>query len=65
MDDVDDERFKKDKKAAKGLGEILVCVYRSKELDTLDDYLHQAPLDSVTELSEKALKGQAISHGVT
>ncbi|EHL02165.1 hypothetical protein M7I_1759 [Glarea lozoyensis 74030] len=58
------DRLNNDRKSLDGLGEILVCVYRSYQTTIIDERFVQRPLESVTEMSEKALKGQAISHGV-
>jgi len=68
VDDVDLDRVKEDVRLARGLGEIVVKVHR-----TLIQY---TPVDrnakvgggrkkTVTEIAEKALKGQAIDHGVS
>jgi hypothetical protein len=65
VDEIDAEQSRRDRKALNGLGEILVCVHRSYETDIPESYYVQKPLESVTEMSEKALKGQAISHGIT
>ncbi|EPE24582.1 hypothetical protein GLAREA_08434 [Glarea lozoyensis ATCC 20868] len=64
LDNVSVDRLNNDRKSLDGLGEILVCVYRSYQTTIIDERFVQRPLESVTEMSEKALKGQAISHGV-
>ena len=68
MDDVNPARVKEDARLAKGLGEIVVKVHRT--------VIKYAPVNrnakvgverkkTVTEIAEKALKGQAIDLGVS
>lgn len=49
-----------------GVGDILICVHRSTEgAFDHDKNLYRAPNPKdIKEVSEKALKGQAISHNV-
>ncbi|CZT46851.1 uncharacterized protein RSE6_07352 [Rhynchosporium secalis] len=68
VDDPDSHRVKKDAKALTGIGEILVTVHRTVQKDVTmpatGNYItsqHKLP----TEVAEKALKGKAISHGVS
>ncbi|KAF4618971.1 hypothetical protein G7Y89_g14876 [Cudoniella acicularis] len=66
VDDADFARVRSDMKLVEGLGEIIVHVHQTIESPFKDDYRPKANIDgSVTEVSEKALKGQAISHGVS
>jgi hypothetical protein len=67
VDAVDSDRVKHDAKlAAAGLGEITVLVHRTLKgvspapppVSRVKDY------KPVIEIAEKALKGQALSHGV-
>ncbi|KAH7319472.1 hypothetical protein BKA65DRAFT_514582 [Rhexocercosporidium sp. MPI-PUGE-AT-0058] len=68
VDDPDSHRVKKDAKALAGIGEIVVSVHRAvqKEVNApaVGNYnlaQHKPP----AEVAEKALKGKAISHGVS
>jgi hypothetical protein len=65
VDDANSARVARDIDLAKGLGEILVKIYRVKiiPLAAAGNTTQQQDAKSVTEISEKALKGQAISHG--
>lgn len=59
--------MKEDIKLADGLGEIVVHVHRSnqKEVPGWDVAPGASSVGKeVTEISEKALKGKAISHGI-
>jgi hypothetical protein len=67
VDDPDSTRVKNDANLMSGIGEIVVSVFRTTQVDaspppggnfTVSQY---AP---PSEVSEKALKGKAISHGV-
>ncbi|PBP20774.1 hypothetical protein BUE80_DR008128 [Diplocarpon rosae] len=67
VDDPDSARVKKDVKALAEIGQIVVSVFRAEHRDVylppLVNYSsahHRPP----AEVAEKALKGQAISHGV-
>ena len=65
INDGGSARVKNDVKLAAGLGEIVVYFHRCN-LKLADDR-HYAPTSLATalvEISEKALKGQAIYHGV-
>jgi hypothetical protein len=56
---------KTDAKYATGLGEIIVCVHRcNMEPVIAPTYTPISLATPPAEISEKALKGQAISHGV-
>ncbi|KAL2063672.1 hypothetical protein VTL71DRAFT_5477 [Oculimacula yallundae] len=68
VDDPDSYRVKKDAKALTGIGEIVVSVHRSEQRNVQNPAAgsyglsqHKPP----TEVAEKALKGKAISHGVS
>lgn len=68
VDDPDSHRVKKDAKALAGIGEIVVSVHRAVQRDSnvpaVGNYnlsQHKPP----AEVAEKALKGKAISHGVS
>ncbi|KAI1213389.1 uncharacterized protein F4807DRAFT_410917 [Annulohypoxylon truncatum] len=67
VDDVSKDRIKSDMKVAKNLGTIELKVYRCRHkgysLSTHDH--HKAGNSSGYELSEKSLKGKAISHGTS
>ncbi|KAI6716965.1 hypothetical protein PZA11_004494 [Diplocarpon coronariae] len=67
VDDPDSTRVKKDAKALVGIGQIVVSVFRAEQRDVYLPPLvnygsanHRPP----AEVAEKALKGQALSHGV-
>jgi hypothetical protein len=56
---------KNDSRMVSGLGEILVCAYRTRsEIDTEWTAASRPLKDAPTEIAEKALKGQALSHGI-
>ncbi|KAK0104436.1 hypothetical protein ONS95_004726 [Cadophora gregata] len=68
VDDPDSSRVKKDAKALAGIGEIVVSVHRAVQRDSNPPVVgnynlaqHKPP----EEVAEKALKGKAISHGVS
>jgi hypothetical protein len=67
VDDADSTRVQQDIQTVAGLGEICVSVFRTLQRDPivppLADY-RTAQYTPVAEVSEKALKGKAISHGV-
>ena len=67
MDDPDSRRVKKDAKALAGIGEIVVSVYRAvqKETNTPVANYNMAHYKPPAEVAEKALKGKAISQGVS
>ncbi len=59
--------MKEDIKLADGLGEIVVYVHRSNQTEVPGWNVYgnvNSAGKTVTEISEKALKGKAISHGV-
>ena len=64
VDDADSARVKKDVELTRELGVIILTVHRTTEIDREwaenSVELHEIP----SEISEKALKGQAVSHGV-
>ncbi|TAQ91575.1 hypothetical protein B7494_g9 [Chlorociboria aeruginascens] len=66
VDTSDPVRVNKDVKLAKGLGEIIVIVHCANEDHIpLPVRIHRRNnFEPVKEIAEKALKGQAISHGV-
>lgn len=66
VDDVDTSRVKRDVDLAKGLGEITVTVHRVEEKPRVSqkNKQYRSMEEGITEISEKALKGKAISHGV-
>jgi hypothetical protein len=55
---------KEDAKLARGLGEIIVHVHRATQGQPRSYNYNPELKASATEIAEKALKGQAISHGV-
>jgi hypothetical protein len=56
---------KTDAELATGLGEIIIYVHRCNEEPLIAPTYKPTPLATPpAEISEKALKGQAISHGV-
>lgn len=68
VDDPDSNRVKKDTKALAGIGEIVVSVHRAMQRESIVPVVanynvaqHKPP----AEVAEKALKGKAISHGVS
>jgi hypothetical protein len=68
VDEATFEKIESDAKKAKSLGIIRVDIYHKgpmtesvRQISSLSD----APADTQLELSEKALKGRAISHGTT
>jgi hypothetical protein len=65
VDDADSDRVKADAKLANGLGEIVVHVHRAIAGLSLTALSTSAVKEPTNEIAEKALKGQAISHGVT
>lgn len=68
MDDADSSRVKKDAKALVGIGEIVVTVHRAVQKENYLPRPGNAPgltHTPPTEVAEKALKGKAISHGVS
>lgn len=65
IDDADSHRVTNDAKAVPEIGEIVVRVYRArKEAAVREQRRFRTLNDSPTEIAEKALKGQALSHGV-
>jgi hypothetical protein len=67
VDDPDSIRVRNDAKLMSGIGEIVVSVYRTAQVEATPPppgnftvSQHAPP----SEVSEKALKGKAISHGV-
>lgn len=65
VDDADSSRVKSDLKLADGLGEIVVVVYRCTPTSEVAHHSGKSKdMSPVTEISEKALKGRAVSHGV-
>jgi len=67
VDDPDSTRLRNDAKLMSGIGEIVVSVYRTTQVEASPPppgnftvSQHAPP----SEVSEKALKGKAISHGV-
>ncbi|KAH8679979.1 hypothetical protein BGZ60DRAFT_241558 [Tricladium varicosporioides] len=65
VDDTDNNRVKSDIKLAENLGEIVVHFHGTTEGQAPELYVPKNQNEgAVTEISEKALKGQAISHGV-
>ncbi|KAE9368568.1 hypothetical protein N431DRAFT_415093 [Stipitochalara longipes BDJ] len=66
VDDTDSARVKTDAKLAAGLGEIIVYVHRCNMRTLHSPHIHATTFAAApAEISEKALKGQAISHGVS
>ncbi|KAG9235596.1 hypothetical protein BJ875DRAFT_266867 [Amylocarpus encephaloides] len=63
VDDADSSRVKDDVELAYGLGEILVHVHRVNKGSPRVAFVNK-PLEAVPEISEKALKGRTVSHGV-
>lgn len=68
VDDPDSHRVKKDAKALAGIGEIVVSVHRAVQREVNHPVVgnynlaqHKPP----AEVAEKALKGKAISNGVS
>lgn len=64
VDDAESSRVKEDVSRAADLGEIIVHVHRSTELPEMEYGMNGAIKAGINEISEKALKGQAKSHGV-
>jgi hypothetical protein len=67
VDDKDSARVQSDVKLAQGLGEIVVHAHRVVKSNVLKKSTESASKpqrDAVSEISEKALKGRAVSHGV-
>jgi hypothetical protein len=65
VDDADSNRVKNDAKLASGIGEIVVYAYRSRhEKQAGRNRPTRALNGAPSEISEKALKGRALSHGV-
>lgn len=70
MDQVDSDRVSKDIKLVRQLGEIVVMVLRSSKdgaplkARKSHEYVAAGAPTAPTEVSEKALKGKTLSHGV-
>lgn len=65
VDDADSNRVKNDGKLASGMGEIVVYASRSRREKQEGRNCQTQPLNGApSEISEKALKGRALSHSV-
>jgi len=64
VDSDDNEQVLRDAKLMTGVGEVIVYVHRTRREGSEQMMVRPEP-KVVKEVSEKALKGQAISHSVT
>ncbi|KAH8888303.1 hypothetical protein GQ53DRAFT_826446 [Thozetella sp. PMI_491] len=65
VDDTDKQRLEEDKRATKHLGTIQVNFFRTLEAGLPYDPTTSGPSGTSLSVAEKALKGQAISHGTS
>lgn len=61
---MDSTRVMSDANVVSGIGEILIVAYRSREEEGHSYHSKQSVNSAPNEVAEKALKGQALSHGV-